>query len=635
MRFFYCVAILLFTSVLFSQKTLYPFSQIPDSLKQNANAVVRLDQSDITISSQRSMTIKTLRIVTVLNEQGVSEIDAVAHYDKSTSVREIQATVYDASGNEIKKIRRKDFRDQSVIDGVTIFSDSRFLYLDYTPVQYPFTIVFELETSTSNTAFIPAWLPLDSYFVSVEKSVINVSYPAALGFKKKENHFEGFQIAKTTDSATSLSYTASNITARRYEDQSLTFSDIFPKLQLGLEVFHLEGVDGTAKNWKEFGQWYSDKVLSGTIEISEATKLKMKNLVGNEKDPIKKARIIYDYVQKKSRYVSIQVGIGGWKPMLASDVDRLGYGDCKALSNYTRALLSAVDVSSYNTVLFGDSRKRDIDGDFVSLQGNHMILSVPDGDNYVWLECTSQDNPFGYQANFTDDRDVLVMKPEGGEIVHTKSYINKENAQFSKSSYLLSETGNMSCITAIVSQGSQYGNKYRLEYDSPVDRDEHYKKYWAGINNLKIKKTQFFNDKDQIKFTENIELDAVNYGNLSGGKMMFAVNPLNQISGNIKRIRNRKTPFEISRGYFDEDEISITLPTGYQIESMPENFEISGKFGDYKTELIRKEDNKLTYKRIAYIKKGTYAGNEYEEYRLFMEKIARNDNAKIILVKNK
>jgi heterodisulfide reductase subunit A-like polyferredoxin len=31
---------------------------------------------------------------------------------------------------------------------------------------------------------------------------------------------------------------------------------------------------------------------------------------------------------KKSRYVSIQVGIG-WKPMDASDVDRLGYGDCK------------------------------------------------------------------------------------------------------------------------------------------------------------------------------------------------------------------------------------------------------------------------------------------------------------------
>jgi hypothetical protein len=28
-----------------------------------------------------------------------------------------------------------------------------------------------------------------------------------------------------------------------------------------------------------------------------------------------KAKLIYDYVQQKSRYVSIQVGIGGWKPM--------------------------------------------------------------------------------------------------------------------------------------------------------------------------------------------------------------------------------------------------------------------------------------------------------------------------------
>jgi hypothetical protein len=41
--------------------------------------------------------------------------------------------------------------------------------------------------------------------------------------------------------------------------------------------------------------------------------------------------------------------------MLATDVDRLGYGDCKALTNYT---LAAVDVASYNVVLYGDSTKK-------------------------------------------------------------------------------------------------------------------------------------------------------------------------------------------------------------------------------------------------------------------------------------
>jgi hypothetical protein len=38
---------------------------------------------------------------------------------------------------------------------------------------------------------------------------------------------------------------------------------------MGLEEFHLEGVDGKAKTWKEFGEWYSREVLSGTTALSE------------------------------------------------------------------------------------------------------------------------------------------------------------------------------------------------------------------------------------------------------------------------------------------------------------------------------------------------------------------------------
>ncbi|MDQ6471533.1 DUF3857 domain-containing protein [Flavobacterium sp. LHD-80] len=401
----------------YAQKVNYNITSIPDSLKQNANAVVRLDQMDITIVSQRSMNVKTQRVVTVLNDKGLSHIDAYKHYDKTTSINSIEAIVYDAAGNEIKKIRRKDFRDQSAVSGSTLFSDSRVVYLNYTPISYPFTIVYTCETETSNTAFIPRWYFLSGYNASVEKCILNVSYPSDLGFKKKEFQFSGYNIKKTEESATKLSYIAENILAQKSEDLSPSSEDLFPRVMMGLEKFHLEGVDGNATTWEAFGKWYGDKILTGTTTLPEETKAKMKALVGDEKDPIKKAKIIYDYVQKKSRYVNIAIGIGGWKPMLASDVDRLGYGDCKALSNYTKALLQAVDVPSYNTILYGDSEKANIQSDFVSMQGNHMILAIPNGDNYTFLECTSQDNPFGYQGTFTDDRDVLVVKPEGGQIV--------------------------------------------------------------------------------------------------------------------------------------------------------------------------------------------------------------------------
>ena len=617
-----------------SQKNEYSTLLIADSLKENANAVVRLNQIDIIIASQRNMNINTTRVITVLNEKGISAVDAAENYDKKTTVKEIEATIYDAFGKEIKKIKRKDFKDNSAAGGGTLFSDSRYVYLDYTPTQYPFTVVYLSKLETSTTAFIPQWYPLSNFFVSVEKSILNVSYPANLGFKKMEFNFSNFNINKSIDTATQLSYTATSIPVQKQEDYSPAYSTIFPKVMMGLELFHLEDVDGKAKTWKEFGQWYYDDILSGTTVLPIETKQKMKALIGDEKDPIKKAQMIYDYVQKKSRYVSIQVGIGGWKPMLANDVDRLGYGDCKALTNYTKALLEAVDVPSYNTVLYGDSQKKDIESQFVSMQGNHMILAIPNGTDYTWLECTSQDAPFGFQGTFTDDRDVLVIKPEGGEIVHTQKYIDKYNSQISSGNYSLNANGDLSGKIEIVSRGSQYSQKEPLENLQPLEKDEHYKQYWNTINNLKINNLSFSNDKTTVSFTEKVEISAVNYGNLLSGKMMFAINAYNQYTGSIKRIRNRKNPFEIQRGFADSDEITVALPTEFAIEFLPSNFELKSKFGEYKTEFIKKEDHTIIYKRSLFIKKGFYSNTEYDEYRLFIEKVSRNDNAKIIVTKN-
>lgn len=618
----------------FAQKKEYLVSQIADSLMANANAVVRLNELDITISSQQSMTVYTKRIVTVNNKYGLGAINANKGYDKSTTIKNIEAVVYDAFGAEIKKIKRKDFKDQSAVDGSTLFSDNRVVFLDYTPIMYPFTIEFTCESVTSNTAAIPQWFPIYNYYTSVEKNILNVYFPNTLGFKKKEFNFSNFQIKKSVETATQLSYNAVAIVAQKPEDLSPDFVKIYPRVMMGLEVFNLEGVDGTAKNWKEYGQWFSDKILTNTTNLSDETISKIKTLVGAETDPIKKAKIVYQYVQNKSRYISVQVGIGGFKPMLANDVDRLSYGDCKALSNYTRALLNAVDVPSYYTELYGDSDKTDIESDFSSLQGNHVILAVPNKNEYVFLECTSQDNPFGYQANFTDDRNVVVIKPEGGEIIRTKNYEEKDNTQIGNGTYSISETGDFVGELAIVSKGTQYGKKYRLEKLPPTENEEHYKRYWDNINNLKINKTTFSNDREKISFTENARISAVNYGTISGNKILFVVNAFNQYSGNIKKSRNRKTPFEIQRGFLDNDEISIVLPNGFSIEALPDNVDLTTKFGVYKTEIIKKDGSNLVYKRSFLLKKGLYPKEEFEEYRLFIEKISRNDNSKIVIAKN-
>src|SRR6478735_7316731 len=94
------------TAFLFAQKGDYSALTLSDSLKESANAVVRLNQIDVVITSQRSMNIKLKRVVTVLNEKGLDAVDASRNYDKSSPVKSILATVYDISGKEIKKIKR-------------------------------------------------------------------------------------------------------------------------------------------------------------------------------------------------------------------------------------------------------------------------------------------------------------------------------------------------------------------------------------------------------------------------------------------------------------------------------------------------------------------------------------------------
>jgi transglutaminase-like putative cysteine protease len=623
--------VLIFFNLTIAQKNNYTTANIPKELTENANLIFRELNKEITISSQKSMTSKEKVVLTVLNEQGWSATQLGEFYDNSTKVKSIEAVIYDTQGKEIKKFKQKDFKDISLADGFSVYTDNRLVYLEYVPLKYPFTIVYESHIESSNTAFIPQWNLLTSYHSSIENTSIIVTYPPDLGFRYKEYNFDLYDIKKA-ETPNSVRFSATNIPALKYEDYAPNIKKLTPHIKFALNKFHLEGVKGEATSWEELGNWMNTDLLAKTNELPESTKKAIRDLVKDQTDPIEKAKLVYQYVQDKTRYVSIQLGIGGWKPMLAKDVDRLGYGDCKALTNYTKALLESVDVPSYYTVIYSNRDKQSMTEDFVSMQGNHIILALPDGDNMNWLECTSQITPFNFLGNSTDDRLALVIKPEGGELLRTHIYDTPKNIQFSKAEYTINESGKLIANIDIKTKGIQYDNRFYLDRQSKEDLKKHYKDYFYTINNLAIKDIKLNNDKNQIEFTEKIVLEAENYAQQSGDRLIFAINPFNQYSKIPQRYRNRQNPFEIKRGFTDQDEFTVSLPDGFNIEALPENIEINSKFGTYKLE-VSLQENVLTYKRNLITYEGSYSKEEYEEFRNFREQIARNDNAKVVLIK--
>jgi transglutaminase-like putative cysteine protease len=615
-----------------AQKSTKETGIISENLFENANSIIVNQDIAIVIKSQKSYTIKKYKKIKVLNKLGIKNIDALEYYDKSSNINSIKATLYDKNGLRIKKFDKKDFTDVSVADGFSVFTDNRVLYLNFTPTEFPFTIEYESEVENDNTAFIPFWMPIDDFYESVVQSNFSITYPTEMGFKFQENNVIGYSITTSKTEGT-CNYKAKDLVAIKSEEYSPSFAQIVPKVVFGFDKFNLEGVDGLATSWKDFGLWMNTNLLYQTDDISEATKQKMVELVGTTSDPIEKAKIIYNYVQNKVRYVSIQLGIGGWKPMNASDVDRLGYGDCKALSNYTKALLNAVNVPSFYTIIYGDSTKRDIINDFVSMQGNHAILTIPNQGKLYSLECTSQSAPFGFNGDFTDDRMALIIKPDGGQIIKTSNYNEKNSTQIQTGSYAVDQEGNLKAQLKVYSNGVQYSDKYFLETAKPLSVADHYKSNLSEINNLKLEKTSFVNDKTNFQFTENLEISATNYASFSGSLIMFPVNAFNRYSSVPQRYRNRTNPFEIQRGFYDEDEILINLPTGYTVDGTPESSNITNKFGEYKTNIESISEFKMKYKRTLLIKKGNFEKNEYEEFRKFLEQVVKLDNSKILLTK--
>jgi hypothetical protein len=636
MRFSFLVLLLSFVQPVLSQQPAYQALLLPEQLTDDAHAVVRLDQMTVDIRSLREMKISARRVVTVLDKSGNAYVDAYLRYNNAIKVNKIYAEVYNSLGIGIATFKAKEFRDVSAVTGGTLYSDARVKYLEYTPVQYPYTIEFNYEITTANTGVVPSWYLLRNYGESVEKSRIIINYATPeLQPEFQEFNMDGIELTKQ-QSAGSISYAASNIRAVGHEELSPGFGKLVPHIKTRMVNFHYEGFDAKAENWNSLGLWITDRLLNGQGELPEATIRKARDLVRELKNPIDKARAIYEFVQDNTRYISVQVGIGGVKPISAMEVDNVKYGDCKGLSNYTMALLKAVDVPAYYCHVQAGREKVDFIEEFADLaQGNHVILAIPEGEELHWIDCTSTTLPFGFLGDFTDDRTALLVGPEGGRLVRTPAYIDEMNYQQTLAEIELSAEGRIKGEVRINTKGIQYDNHFGIEEKTEDDRLKHYRQYWPHINNLQLPSIVLENDKDAVVFGEHVKLEATNYASSSGNLLLIAPNVFNRSNYVPDRYRNRKLPFEVSRGFLDEDEFILWLPKGYRLESMKSDELIESEFGQYHVQMRYEEtEHQLIYKRKFFLKEGLYPKEMYEQYRTFRKSVAAADSGQIVLAKN-
>jgi hypothetical protein len=631
MRFKALVALILFVNIpyIFCQENSLSIVNIPADLLENSNSVVRNEQILIEINDVDKMTVYTSRTVTVLNKFGENHVTSGESYDDNSKIKNQLAVVYNAAGVEIKKIKQRDFEDVSAVGSNDLFSDNRVSYLDYTPISYPYTIVYESKVISNSTIFIRPWKPIKRYSQSVQSSSYKLENPQQIPLRVKESNFT--PSIKKSKSDYEVEYSVSDFPSFEYQYLSPGLLEFAPVLKIALKDFSLVGVQGSAENWKEFGKWQFDNLIVNRNNLSPNTIAEVSELTKAINDPIEKARLIYEYVQSKTRYISIQLGIGGWMPMYASEVDELGYGDCKALTNYTYSLLKSQGIDSYYTIVHAGEDKKDFDADFASMQGNHVILTIPQEKENIFLECTSQTHPFNYLGDFTDNRNVLLIKPDGGEIIKTKKYNFDENLEENEAEIFLSANGEFTANIKRTSKGVEYGNKYYLERLDLKDQKRYYRNALNKLKNLEFESLQFKNDRRDKIFEETLKIEGTDFVTKAGKRILIPLNIYAPKTEETPRYANRKYPIEILRGKTIKNRNIITIPKGYTIESVPETEEFNTDFGSFKTETTI-NDGKIIMVQTYILKDGVWAKENYKLFRDFMQLVNINSNQKAVII---
>lgn len=628
----------------------YPVSQIPKELFKNANAVLRVDENQFTIISPGKATYKSTWAITILNKNGDHYATQYFGYDKLKTITSLKAALYNAFGEEVKRLKKNEISDQSAISSFSLYEDNRVKIVEFVHNEYPYTVEFEIEETYNGLLYYPGWFPFNSDDIAVQSSRYQVFVPKGMKLRYKEFNLSSTQNEQSTEasetsykenngvkiqegeSQTIYTWQINNMPVIEYEPYSPKSREQVPCVYLAPSEFEMEGYKGNMDTWKNFGGWI--KQLNENKDVlPPATVAQVKALTQDAPNDEEKIRRVYKYLQEKTRYVSIQLGIGGWQPFDATYVDQKSYGDCKALSNYTHSLLNAIGIKSYYTLVNAGPNPTPMIKDFPSTQFNHAILCVPQPKDTIWLECTSQTNPFGYLGDFTGDRDVLLITPEGGKVVHTPIYGKKDNLLIHKAEVKIDAEGNGKAQVNILYKALQ---EKRPGNASELSLEEQKKWLYQNIKipSFEISQFKINRKKDRIPST-TIDLDlTVRKMAAKSGKRMFVVpNLMSQWTDIPVELENRKNEVVLNGSYdfVDTDTIVYSYPESYILENKPQDYSFENQFGKYQMK-VTVEGNKISYIRRVEMNRGRYPKEEYPALIEFFKNVVKADKQKIVLV---
>ena len=611
-------------------KDLFIASGIPDSLKEDANSVLRFNTINNEVKGPGKQILKVHYLVTILNEKANKLAGIALPYNKKfNNVAAFDMKVYDADGKLLKKYHKGDMYDHAAEDDESIITDDRVLELGHPIVNYPTSIEISFELDQSSLIGLGEWHIQDEE-QSVQNSYYTLSIKSDAGFRYLCKNTMLKPQKTETSYKTNYLWQAHNLKAIKLEEGAVPWR-VLPSIRFAANKFDFYGIEGDISTWESYGKW--QKALNADVcSLSPEREAEIRRMTDTIKTDKEKAKFLYKYMQQNMRYVSIQLGIGGLKPFPATFVDQKKYGDCKALTNYMSALLKAVNIPSYYAKINAGRNEEPADFSFPYDYSDHIILCVPFKGDTTWLECTSATQVFGRLGSFTENRSALLITEDGGKLVRTPKSADQDNQFNSETHMVLNADGGAKAQIKIASTGDI--RDFFVEHLPQLNADQQKE---AILRSFDIRQPAAFdfkpgNDIDGVKEVD-LNLDYDKYCDIkAGNKLFYHPYVLTYWDMTVPALEKRKTDYYWPFPMQESSVTVIDLPAGFEVETLPVNQTLKFSCSSYNVKYsYDAAKNQVTCTAKFNLTNQVIPAEKYTEMQQYLDAIAKAQNKKLVI----
>ena len=610
----------------------YDVGRISPGLRVDAPVVIRKDMTTFRVRNKRKAEETHTVVYTIFRREGKSFGELELSYDRFNEVDDLDGMLYDEHGKEVRELSSKVIKDESDISAYSLYEDARIKKAELYSDHFPYTVEFRYTILHDGLLGYPSWCAQSSD-EPVEQTRFEVILPKAMGLRYwTSTPLLVPAISETEDNRLYL-WEAHDLKELSDEELAEDLEVRTAVVRIAPQEFELDGHAGTMRDWREFGLW-SASLFSGKGILPPDAARDVDSLTTGVTVPRAKAERLYRYMQGKTRYINVTLGIGGWEPYDATYVHLRGYGDCKALSNYMIALLARAGVRSMPALVYAGGARSSILEGFPENRFNHVIVCVPFERDSLWLECTSQLCPFGYLGDFTENRPALLLTPEGGVMVRTPATLPEMNSVQRFGRVVLTGVGNASA-DLVVKRTGNFAETVRgvMSYGSPQEREE-----WLlrdlDVNGTELRSyatTGVLEHASLVSITMDVNLPRL--GSSSGSRLFLVPDLTHRNSTPPKEFKARKSPVRYTYGFVTIDSIRFVLPDGFSPEALPAPVQLHASFGAYRARTIALGDTALLHVRSLEIRTPVIPAERYQEYVRFMKDVVKADKAQAVLTR--